>query len=152
MSSNEDVKVQTIYKFIGAIYRAIYKEIGDDAWEILWRSGEILFDSIKNDVSISKENDLQTALNKLSKFLRDTHIVSEINYMVDKDNGVIEYQINFAVPLKYERREEAGPVYIFSSLFVALMKYLGYDVSKDAEPRFTSDNTLIERWRYKKKG
>lgn len=151
MTAEGEVKVYLIYKFISAIYKAVYKEIGDDAWEILWRSGEILFDSLKAELGITPDMDINTALNRLSSFLRDIHMVDEINYMIDPKDNVIEYEIKFRIPLKYERREEAGPIYIFSSLFVALMNYLGYEVTKDAEPRVTEYNKLVERWKYKKK-
>jgi len=151
MKQEGDVKVHLTYRFINAIYRAVYKEIGDDAWEILWKSGEILFDSLKDDLSIGKDMDLHDALNKLSQFLRDIHIVDDVNYIINTDENIIEYELTFRIPLKYERREEAGPIYIFSSLFVALMKYLGYEVSKEAEPRITEYNKLIERWKFRKK-
>jgi hypothetical protein len=151
MSREGDVKVHLIYKFIGAIYKAIYKEIGDDAWDILWKSGEILFDSIKDEIGIRKDMGVHEALNKLSQFLREIHIVDDITYIINSKDNVIEYEITFRIPLRYERREEAGPIYIFSSLFVALMKYLGYEVSKEAEPRISEYNRLVERWKFAKK-
>ena len=150
MNQEGDVKVHLIYEFIGAIYKAVYKEIGDDAWEILWKSGEILFDSVKDELGIRKDMNLHDALNRLSQFLRDIHIVDDISYTIDPEESVIEYEITFRIPLRYERREEAGPIYIFSSLFVALMKYLGYEVSKDTEPRIVEYNKLVERWKFAK--
>jgi len=151
MTGESDVKVGFLYKIISAIYQAIYREIGDDAWEILWKSGEILFDCIKDEVPVSKDMKLEDAISNLSRYIRATHIVRDINYIIDRERRAIEYQISFLIPLRYERREEAGPIYIFSSLFVALMNYLGYTVCKDREPRITEDNTLIERWRFKLK-
>jgi hypothetical protein len=37
---------------IYAIYRAIWENWGDDAWKVVWRAGEVLFDEVHSELDL----------------------------------------------------------------------------------------------------
>ncbi len=149
--STYNVATLLVYKLLNSVYKAVTEELGEEAWDVLWKSGRYLFNEIREEVGISEDTDLKEAITKLCDYLRRAGLVEKIEFKYDESTGVLETTVTFPFPISSYRRELAGPIYLFTSLLSSMLDYLGYEMEREGEHYIHEGNKLSERWRVTKK-
>lgn len=148
--SLKGVELPLVFKFINAIYRALIERFGEDSWEILWRSGEILFKELKDDIGVTEDMEINHAVQRLCDYIRRVRLVDRIEYIFNEDKSTIETVVHFPFSIDMYKREMAGPIYIFSSLLASVLNYIGYRVERSGEHYIMDRNKLVEKWKVTK--
>lgn len=135
---------------IYALYRAVWERWGDEAWYVVWRSGEVLFDLIEPELGLQASDDPFTAMQKLAAYLRHAGYVREIAVQpVSQDEW--EYEMLDPVILPGAKRlisEGAVPAHISTTLMFALLKKaFGMGAEMIGDPVLGEDGRATERWR-----
>ncbi len=134
---------------IYSIYKAIYELIGEDAWKIVWRSGEILLDEIWEELELEGE-EVFKSLEKLADYLKKVGYVSEIKVEPEKGEKELKYVMSepvIAEGAKKLIKDGMVPPHISTSLMFALLKRKGLSAEMIGDPVFLPDGRVIERWR-----
>ena len=116
---------------IYAIYRAIWENWGDEAWKVVWRAGEVLFDEIQERLNLSTNSPLE-AMRGLAE-------------------DELEYEMVAPAILPGAERiiaEGGVPAHISTSvMFAGLKKLFGLKAEMIGDPEFTADGRAIEKWK-----
>jgi len=131
---------------IYSVYKAISELIGEDAWKVVWRSGEILLNEIWEELGLEKV-DVFEALRRLADYLKEAGYISEIR--IKREGDVISYEMTEPVVARGAKRlieEGLVPPHISTSLMFALLKRKGNVAEMIGEPEFLPDGRVVERW------
>ena len=135
---------------IFALYRAVWERWGDEAWYVVWRSGEILFDEIESDLELRPDDDPFVAMQRLADYLQRVGYVAEISVRPLSDTEW-DYEMLDPVILPGAKRllaEGAVPAHISTTLMFALLKKrFGMEAEMVGDPDLRPDGRAIERWR-----
>jgi len=135
---------------IYALYRAVWERWGDEAWYVVWRSGEVLYDLIEPDLDLGPEDDPFTAMQRLGDYLRRVGYVDEITVR-PRNEAEWDYEMRDPVILPGAKRliaEGAVPAHISTTLMFALLKKrFGLSAEMVGQPDIRPDGLAIERWR-----
>ncbi len=134
---------------IYALYRAVWERWSDDAWYVVWRSGEVLLDEIAGELELDCCQDPLTAMQRLATYLERVGYVQEIA-VLPLSGDEWEYEMVDPVILPGARRliqEGAVPAHISTTLMFALLKRFGLKAEMVGEPDLRPDGRAIERWR-----
>ena len=133
-----------------ALYRAVWERWGDEAWYVVWRSGEILFDQIEPGLALQADDDPFTAMQQLAAYLRRAGYVEDIAVRAISDTEW-DYEMLNPVILPGAQRlvaEGAVPAHVSTTLMFALLKKrFGLKAEMVGDPVFKPDGRAIERWR-----
>ncbi len=133
---------------IYAIYRAIWENWGDEAWKVVWRAGEVLFDEIHERLNLDTDLPL-AAMQGLAEYLVDVGYFADMKVRQTAEDE-LEYEMVAPVILPGAERiiaEGGVPAHISTSvMFAALKKLFGLKAEMIGEPEFTDDGRAIERW------
>jgi hypothetical protein len=136
-------------KQIYALYRAVWERWGDDAWHVVWRSGQVLLEEIEVELEIELDADPLTAMQRLANYLQRVGYVREIAVRpLSEDEW--EYEMVDPVILPGAKRlldEGAVPAHISTTLMFALLRRFGLQVEMIGDPDLRADGRAIERWR-----
>ena len=134
---------------IYAIYRAIWENWGDEAWKVVWRAGEVLFDEIRPQLGDGTTSPLQT-MQSLADYLVKAGYLADMKVRQTADDE-LEYEMFAPAILPGAERiiSEGGvPAHISTALmFAGLKKLFGLRAEMIGQPQFTADARAIERWR-----
>jgi len=135
---------------IYALYRAVWQRWGDEAWYVVWRSGEILFDEIEPELGLQPDDDVFAAMQRLAAYLQRVGYVTDIAVRpLSEDEW--EYEMGEPVILPGAKRllaEGAVPAHISTTLMFALLKKrFGLAAEMVGEPDLRPDGRAVERWR-----
>jgi hypothetical protein len=135
---------------IYAIYRAIWERWGAEAWHVVWRSGQVLFDEIEPTLGLTPDDTPFSAMRRLADYLRQVGYVEDIAVRQTGEDE-LEYEMLNPVILPGARRliaEGAVPAHISTTLMFALLrKRFGLKAEMIGEPRLLPDGRAIERWK-----
>jgi hypothetical protein len=136
-------------KQIYALYRAVWERWGDEAWYVVWRSGEVLFEEIEAELDLGPDADPFAAMQRLATYLQQVGYVREIAVRpLSEDEW--EYEMVDPVILPGARRlldDGAVPAHISTTLMFALLKRFGLKAEMVGDPDLRADGRAIERWR-----
>jgi hypothetical protein len=135
---------------IYALYRAVWERWGDEAWYVVWRSGEVLFDEIEPELGLQPDDDPFIAMQRLAGYLRRVGYVKDIAVRpLSEDEW--DYEMLDPVILPGAKRliaEGAVPAHISTTLMFALLKKrFGLTAEMIGDPDLRPDGRAIERWR-----
>jgi hypothetical protein len=134
---------------IYALYRAIWERWGDDAWYVVWRSGEVLFAQIEPELGLETGDDPFLAMGKLADYLRRVGYVQEIAVRPLSDDEW-DYEMLDPVILPGAKRliaEGGVPAHISTTLMFALLKLrFGLKAEMIGDPELRPDGRATERW------
>jgi hypothetical protein len=136
-------------KQIYALYRAVWERWGDDAWYVVWRSGELLLDEIEVELDLMLDDDPFTAMQRLASYLQQVGYVREIAVRALSEDEW-EYEMVDPVILPGAKRlldEGAVPAHISTTLMFALLRRFGFKAEMVGDPDLRPDGRAIERWR-----
>jgi hypothetical protein len=134
---------------IYAIYRAIWENWGDEAWKVVWRAGEVLFDEVHEQLDLDTVSPLE-AMRGLATYL------VEVGYFADMQvrqtaPDELEYEMVAPAILPGAERiiaEGGVPAHISTAvMFAGLKKLFDLKAEMIGEPVFTADGRAIERWK-----
>lgn len=134
---------------IYAIYHAAYDLIGDDAWKIVWKSGEIVYDKIKEKIGAATAKDPFEALRKVADWLKKVGYIEAIEVRKVSEDEV-EYVMCDPIILAGAKRlidEGRVPAHISTALMFAVLKQYNMKAEMVGDPKFLPDNRAIEKWR-----
>ncbi|MFB0546457.1 MAG: hypothetical protein ACETWB_06055 [Anaerolineae bacterium] len=137
---------------IYAIYRAIWELWGEEAWKVVWRSGEIVFDEIEKELGLEGEA-WPEVLQGLGAYLREEGYVEDIAVRQTGEQEFEYEMLNPAILPGAERliAEGAVPAHISTTLmFAALKKRFGLKAEMIGDPDLRPDGRAIERWKVSK--
>ena len=134
---------------IYAIYRAIWENWGDDAWRVVWRAGEVLFDDIHGTLDLDVSSPL-TAMQGLADYLVNVGYFDDLQVRQIAEDE-LEYEMVAPAILPGAERiiaEGGVPAHISTALmFAGLRELFGLKAEMIGEPEFTADGRAIERWK-----
>jgi hypothetical protein len=145
-------KIDAIYfdQQIYALYRAVWERWGDEAWYIVWRSGEVLFDEIEPELGLDSSDDPFIAMKRLASYLKRVGYVEDILVRPTSDREW-DYEMREPVILPGAKRllaEGAVPAHISTTLMFALLKKrFGLRAKMVGEPDLRPDGWATEHWR-----
>ena len=135
---------------IYALYRAVWERWGGDAWYVVWRSGEVLFDQIEPELDLRPDDDPFTAMQRLAAYLRRVGYVQDITVRPLNDEEW-EYEMLDPVILPGAEQliaEGAVPAHISTTLMFALLrKRFRLEAEMVGDPDLRPDGRAVERWR-----
>jgi hypothetical protein len=135
---------------IYAIYRAVWERWGDEAWNVVWRSGEVLFDEIEPTLGLTPDDTPFSAMRRLADYLRQAGYVDDIAIRQTGEDE-LEYEMLNPVILPGAKRliaEGAVPAHISTTLMFALLrKRFSLKAEMIGEPRLLPDGRGIEIWK-----
>ena len=139
---------------IYSIYRAIWENWGDDAWKVVWRAGEVLFDEIQSDLELDASSPL-SAMRDLAEYLVDVGYFADLKVRQTAEDE-LEYEMLEPAILPGAERiiaEGGVPAHISTSvMFAGLRRLFGLKAEMIGDPIFTDDGRAIERWRLSETG
>ena len=134
---------------IYAIYRAIWENWGDEAWKVVWRAGEVLFDEVHGRLELDITTPL-AAMEGLAEYLVGVGYFADLEVRQTAEDE-LEYEMVEPVILPGAERiiaEGGVPAHISTALmFAGLRKLFGLRAEMIGDPVFTPDGRAIERWR-----
>ena len=137
---------------IYAIYRAIWENWGDEAWKVVWRAGEVLFDEVQEQLDLDTTSPLE-AMRGLARYLVDVGYFADLKVRQTAEDE-LEYEMFAPVILPGAERiiaEGGVPAHISTAvMFAGLKKLFGLKVEMMSDPEFTKDGRAIERWKFVK--
>lgn len=135
---------------IYALYQAVWECWGDEAWYVVWRSGEILFDEIEPELGLQPDDDVFVAMQRLADYLQQVGYVTDIAVRPLSDDEW-EYEMGEPVILPGAKRllaDGAVPAHISTTLMFALLnKRYGLSAEMVGDPDLRPDGRAVERWR-----
>ena len=135
---------------IYALYRAVWERWGDEAWYVVWRSGEILFDEIESELGLQADDDPFVAMQRLAGYLQRVGYVEDISV---RPLSETEWDYEMLDPVilpgaKQLLAEGAVPAHISTTLMFALLKKrFGMEAEMVGDPDLRPDDRATERWR-----
>jgi hypothetical protein len=137
---------------IYAIYRAIWENWGDDAWKVVWRAGEVLFDEVRSELDLDTESPLE-AMQLLADYLVHVGYFEEMQVRQTAEDELEYVMVSPAILPGAERiiAEGGVPAHISTAvMFAGLRKLFGLKAEMIGDPIFTGDGQAIERWKLMK--
>jgi len=134
---------------IYAIYYGIYDLLGEDAWKVVWKSGEIVYDKIKEKIGAATAKDPFEALRKIADWLKKVGYIEDIEVRKVTE-GEIEYIMSNPIILaggKKLIKEGRVPAHISTALMFAVLKQFNMKAEMVGDPKFLPDGRAIEKWR-----
>ncbi len=142
-------------KFVGmlifSIYKAIYKKLGGEAWDIVWESGRVFYDILKEELGLGDRDSPKEIINKISDFFKRVGYLENVD-VIKMGEDVIEFTIydpitwNGNVMLRWKGMV---PGQVFIPVLVAALESKGYKVTRLKEKEY-GDKLLVERWKITK--
>ena len=135
-----------------SVYKAVNETLGDKTWDIVWRAGEILLESIYDELGLDRYDDLYEALRTLAKWLIDMGYIDEIDVKKIDDQN-LEYIMSKPIIEDGAKKlidEGMVPPHVSTALFFALLKRYGLKAEMVGNPVFLGVGRVVERWRISK--
>ncbi|MFZ5918736.1 MAG: hypothetical protein ACOYZ7_17510 [Chloroflexota bacterium] len=134
---------------IYAIYRAIWENWGDEAWKVVWRAGEVLFDEVQKQRQLDTSSPL-AAMRGLAEYLTEAGYFVAMNVRQTADDELEYEMVDPAITPGAQRiiAEGGVPAHISTAvMFAGLKKLFGLAAEMIGDPEFTADGRAIERWK-----
>lgn len=147
---DSDIDATYFDQQIYALYRAVWERWGDEAWYVVWRSGEVLFDEIEPELGLRPDDDPFTAMQRLADYLKRVGYVEDIVVRPTSEREW-DYEMREPVILPGAKRLLAAgavPAHISTTLMFALLKKrFGLRAEMVAKPDLRPDGWASEHWR-----
>ena len=144
----EEISRDFFDKELYAIYKAVWEHWGDQAWKVVWRSGEIIFDDIEKDLHLEGTTWIE-GMQHLADYLAQVGYVRDISVKQVSANRM-EYTMNDPAILPGAKRLTAigaAPGHVSTTLmFAMLAKCYGLRAEMIGGPELRDDGYAIEQW------
>ncbi len=133
------------------IYKAVNEKLGEETWDVVWRSGEVVLDEIWEEINPENSDDVFLVLKNLGDYLAKVGYVDYIR--VDRESETrVKYTMGKPVILPGAERlikEGMVPPHISTALMFAALKRLGFKAEMVGEPEFLENDVAVEIWEIK---
>jgi len=144
----EEITRDFFDKEIYAIYKAVWEKWGDTAWEIVWRSGQIIFDDIEGELKLEGTTWIE-GMQRLADYLARVGYVKFISVKQTAEDKM-EYTMNDPAILPGAKRLmaiRAVPAHISTTLMFAMLgKCYGLKAEMIGDPDLRDDGYAVEQW------
>jgi len=135
-------------KELYAIYKATWEKWGDEAWHVVWRSGEIIFDDIESELHLKGTTWIE-GMQRLADYLARVGYVRDISVKQTAEDRM-EYTMNDPAILPGAKRliaMGAVPGHVSTTLmFAMLKKCYGLKAEMLGDPDLRDDGYAVEQW------
>ena len=145
----EEITRDFFDKELYAIYLAAWEEWGAEAWKIVWRSGQILFDEIEAELDLDCTTWIK-GLEQLADYLARVGYVRQITVKPVGEDRVEYDMLDPAILPDAGRLVAMGavPGHVSTTLMFALLaKRHGLRAEMIGDPELRDDGHAIEQWR-----
>lgn len=145
------IETEFFNSFAYSVFKAIGEKLGEESWKIVWRTGELLFEEIKEKIEFEKKEPIGI-VRAIAKYLKNTGYLKDVRIILLNDNE-FEYWIKEpAIEKGAFRLIEEGfpPPHISTSiLFSALRNLTNFELELVGNPE-RKNKWIVERWKIKK--
>ncbi len=137
--------------FSYSVFKALGEKLGDESWKIVWRTGEILFNKIKDKLEFKKKEPIEI-VRSIAKYLKKTGYLRDAKIVILSDEEFEYWMKEPAIEKGAFKLIEEGypPPHISTSiLFSALKTLTGSELELVGNPE-RKDKWIVERWKIKK--
>ncbi len=137
--------------FSYSVFKALGEKLGKESWKIVWRTGEILFNEIKDKIELKKKEPIEV-VRSLVKYLKKAGYLKNSRIVPLNDEEFEYWMKEPAIEKGAFKLIEEGypPPHISTSiLFSALKTFTGSELLLMGNPE-RKGNWIVERWKIKK--
>lgn len=153
MKPGRHCHAELVNTVVFAIYKAITDQFGEPAWDVIYRSGEIMWQDLKKELNVTETEPLPV-MQKLSQWLMDVGYLKEIGVsQPSEDELVYEMDTSLCRPAVMRLREVNAvlPHWSTGIMVAALREQCGIEADVDvAKPEILSPTRTRERWKIKR--
>ncbi|MDW8082637.1 MAG: hypothetical protein RMI56_02445 [Sulfolobales archaeon] len=134
---------------IYSIYRAVNEVLGEKTWDIVWRSGEVLYEKLEELLRLHIVEDYVEVLEKLAEWLQKSGYVDVVRIRKLSENEIEYVMGRPAIVRGAEKlvKERMVPPHISTSLMFAALRKRGLKAELAGDPQFLLDGSVVERWK-----
>ncbi len=136
--------------FVYSVFKAIGEKLGDESWKIVWRTGEILFDEIKEKIEFENKEPVEI-VSSIANYLKKKGYFTDAKIIPLNDKEFEYWMKEPAIEKGAFKLIEEGcaPPHISTSLlFSALRNLANSELELIGKPEKRED-WVIERWKLK---
>jgi hypothetical protein len=145
----EEITRDFFDKELYAIYLAAWERWGDEAWEIVWRSGQIVFQEIEDELDLEGTTWIE-GMQRLADYLARVGYVRDISVEQVREDRM-EYTMLDPAILPGAKRlvaMNAVPGHVSTTLMFALLaRRYGLRAEMLGDPDLRDDGSAVEQWR-----
>jgi hypothetical protein len=135
-------------KQLYAIYKGVWENWGEDAWKIVWRTGELVFDEIEPELHLAGTTWIE-GMQRLGAYLAKVGYVRGISVkQITEDR--MEYSMNDPAIMSCAKRLvaiRAAPPHVSTALMFAMLKKVyGLGAEMLGDPDLRDDGFAVEQW------
>lgn len=137
--------------FVYSVFKAIGERLGEGSWKIVWRTGEILFEEIKEKIGFEKEEPIEI-FRAIAKYLKKTGYLKDVRIVSLNDYELEYWMKEPAIEKGAFKLIEEGfpPPHISTSiLFSAIKNHTNFELKLMGNPE-VKDKWIVERWKIEK--
>ena len=137
--------------FVYSVFKALGEKLGDESWKIVWKTGEILFNEIKDKLEFKKKEPMEI-VHSIAKYLKKAGYLRDAKIVVLNDDEFEYWMKEPAIEKGAFKLIEEGypPPHISTSiLFSALRTLAGSELELLGDPE-RKGKWIVERWKVKK--
>lgn len=143
-----EITPEFLNQFIYAVYSAMHRIFGERAWEVVWKTGDILFDELERELGITETEPLPV-LEKIGRWFERSGYAEKLEFHL-KEGDELDYDLYDPVIRPSALRlihEGAAPPHLSTALmFSALRKKCGLKAEMLGDP-VVQDDDARECWR-----
>jgi hypothetical protein len=144
----EEITRDFFDKELYAIYKAAWENWGDQAWKVVWRSGQIIFEDIEAELNLEGTTWIE-GMQHLADYLARVGYVKDISVKQTAEDKM-EYTMNDPAILPGAKRLMAlgaVPGHVSTTLmFAMLAKCYGLKAEMLGDPDLRDDGYAVEQW------
>ncbi|MBI2847146.1 MAG: hypothetical protein HYX82_04610 [Chloroflexi bacterium] len=131
------------------IYKTITELFGERGWQVIWRSGEVVFDELEKQLEFPKKDPL-SVMKVLADYLSKAGYIPKIEFRMVGEN-MLQYDLYGAsllrpATLKLKAENCVLPHWSTVIMFAALKKLCNLKADTTEQPIFISEVHGRERW------
>lgn len=143
-----DITPDFLNHFCYAVYAAMHRAFGERSWDVVWESGDILFDELEKELDITETEPL-AVLEKIARWFERSGYAERLEFNL-KEGNELEYSLYEPVIKPSALRliqEGAAPPHLSTTLmFSALKKRCGLKAEMLGDP-IAFEGGATELWR-----
>ena len=138
-------------KYMYAVFKAMYKELGIDIWNVYWLIGKYFYQVVKEELEIGETLSIKEVIHKVGDYLKRMGCIEDFKVVV-LNSSIFQYRIKCLKEfIEYlpKSMEDMSPGFIFTSLMNAAIIDKGYKIKRVDEPKYENEY-FIDTWEFQK--
>ena len=134
-------------KYMYAVFKAMYKELGVDTWNVYWLIGKYLYQIVKDELNITKSSSIKEIIRNVGTYLKNAGCIEDFKVIIS-NISIFQYRIKCLHEfMEYlpKGMEDMSPGFIFTSLMNAAIIDRGHKIKRIDEPKY-EDGYFVDTW------